>query len=105
VYNFSDLVGKSLPGSRFFFVTKSRILFGLTLSRILIIPCFLFVNVQFNSLMPVLFDDEKFFVLVFVLGITNGFLITNSLILAPRILSSALGQRAGNKQIINLQAT
>jgi equilibrative nucleoside transporter 1/2/3 len=89
-----------MPGSRLFFINRSKVLFGLTMLRLCFVPCFLFGNAK--SIYSVMYGDEIFFLLVLFLGLSNGFLITNSLMLAPRLMSSSSGQRVGDVMVLSI---
>lgn len=103
-------MGKAMPGSRLLFTKRVGVLVALSLVRaIVLIPLFFLTNVKFAS--PELSDaqtvisegilgDKSFLALVLLLGVSNGYCVTNSLMLAPRLVSDEKRQMVGDLFVV-----
>ncbi|KAK0565358.1 hypothetical protein OC844_001253 [Tilletia horrida] len=93
VFNFADLVGRSLPGlvPAIFLLRNTPLLVALTVGRTLLFPllrgCNLPTRPGHASHTPpsssLLRTDAAFFLIVFVMGLSNGVLATSILIAGP----------------------
>ncbi|XP_014782442.1 equilibrative nucleoside transporter 3 [Octopus bimaculoides] len=98
VFNVTDLLGRIIAGKTcFLFKPKSSMLFLTTaLLRIVFIPLIMLCNVQPREHMTVLFDnDYAAGIIIFFLGLSNGFISNTSMMLAPRLVENHEAEQTG----------
>ncbi|KAJ3308914.1 hypothetical protein HDU76_003775 [Blyttiomyces sp. JEL0837] len=116
VFNIGDVMGKfqlnnlpaayfvplqAAPGFSFLFSKSPRNLFVLSIARFIFIPLVFFSNVQYVNpdgshiprILPVLFGDGIFTLIMFSLAATGGYMATNVLMLAPQMVVGPEKQR------------
>lgn len=84
-YNITDWIGKALPGV--IYIRNLKLLSILSYSRVIFIPLFLiFTNIRIRNDNPEWYQtDLAAFCLISALGVSNGFVCSNILMLAPSI--------------------
>ncbi|KAJ3096195.1 hypothetical protein HDU97_006155 [Phlyctochytrium planicorne] len=83
LFNCADVIGKALPGYSFLRIKSGKRLFYVSLARFLLIPLFFMCNAKFlegrpiRQVLPLVFGNGAFFVLVALLAMSGGWLATN----------------------------
>lgn len=96
IYNLSDFVGRWITTSVPLPVHRPSFMFWLSMSRWLLVPLLMMCNAHPRNLLPVLFENETWFVsLILLIGLTNGYFFTNAMINGPKYVSTHLRQKTG----------
>jgi equilibrative nucleoside transporter 1/2/3 len=91
LFNVGDLLGRSLPSlsPRLFLLRKMKVVAFLCLLRTAFVPLLAYCNITTPSssspsvLSTALFGDVTFFILMILLGISNGLLATTIFVIGP----------------------
>ncbi|ORY25751.1 nucleoside transporter-domain-containing protein [Naematelia encephala] len=95
IFNIGDYVGRTyLPAIPALIFTSQPIVLVLSLSRTLFIPLLLICNTP-NTNSPIINSDTLFFLIILFFGITNGYIGSLAMILAP---SPALNPRVAEEE-------
>jgi equilibrative nucleoside transporter 1/2/3 len=84
LFNLGDLVSRYAPLVPWLFITSPRILSIISAARTLFVPLFIFCKVTPSS-HPLINSDLVFQLLVFLLGLSNGYLSATLQICAPSL--------------------
>ncbi|KAI8828712.1 nucleoside transporter-domain-containing protein [Chytriomyces cf. hyalinus JEL632] len=88
IFNLGDLTGKFMPGFPRFYITNKDTLLRFSIARIVFIPLLLLCNVPSTpenpAMFPRLFGDFGFMTLIFTMGLTNGWVASNTFMRGPR---------------------
>jgi len=105
VYNVADLIGRLIPSHPPLLLRSPRALVTLSLSRFAFIPLFLLCNVstRARSAPPVFNSDAVFFLLVLLLGLTNGYTSCSAVVYASSLKLNPLLQ--GRTTYVDTAAT
>lgn len=96
IYNLSDFVGRWITTSVPLPVHRPSFMFWLSSFRWLLVPLLMMCNAHPRNLLPVLFENEMWFVsLILLIGLTNGYFFTNAMINGPKYVSTHLRQKTG----------
>jgi len=98
IFNVADLAGRLIISYPPLLVSSPKALVMLSLSRLTFIPLFLLCNItnQGRTTPPVINSDEFFFLLVLLLGLTNGYTSCSVMVSASSLKLNPLLQ---NKSI------
>ncbi|KAI0254244.1 nucleoside transporter-domain-containing protein [Lactifluus subvellereus] len=107
VFSGGDLFGRYLCDIPRLLIWSARRLLGLSLARVLFIPLFLACNLQRDasspSAAPLINSDLAYMVLLFVFGLTNGYVSSMCLMSAPSLEHNP--RLKGRKEDVDLAAT
>lgn|SRR6266850_2384864 len=107
VFNVGDWFGRYLCGIPRLLVWCARRLLALSLARTLFIPLFLACNIQREasspSTPPIINSDMAYLALLFVFGITNGYVSSMCQIAAPSLEHNP--RLKGRKEDVDIAAT
>ncbi|RWS22644.1 Equilibrative nucleoside transporter 3-like protein [Leptotrombidium deliense] len=94
VYNFSDFCGRITGGS--ISISHRYALLALSIFRWIIVVFVLLCNIHPRSHLPVVFENEAYFVFFsLLLGFTNGYVLINAMVSAPKQVPLEYRERAG----------
>ncbi|CAJ0745892.1 16513_t:CDS:2 [Entrophospora sp. SA101] len=88
MYNFGDLLGKSLPIIKFFAIKNIDLLMLMSTSRIIFIPLILLCNIDIGDkrLFPLLItNDFLYFFIIILFSFSNGYLASLIMMTGPQI--------------------
>lgn len=91
IFNTSDSLGRCLPSisAKIFVVKSEKLIVAFTLLRTLFVPLFLLCDIRSSTLPPLtpsekyIFGDLLFFLILFLFGLTNGWLATCIFVQGP----------------------
>ncbi|XP_067141927.1 equilibrative nucleoside transporter 1 [Centruroides vittatus] len=93
LFNISDFVGRTI--CKWISVSSRWLLLSLSIIRIVYIPLFMMCNTRPRSILPVVFGDVEYILLIVTLGITNGSVCTLAMIAGPKRVASNSKEIAG----------
>ncbi|KAI8897083.1 nucleoside transporter-domain-containing protein [Globomyces pollinis-pini] len=100
-YNIGDWLGKTSTALPLFSQLTPKTLFTLSLCRLIYLPLFLLCNVllfdengiPYKNILPTIFSDGMFFVLILSMSFTNGWLATTSFIQGSELTIKKVGNQ------------
>jgi equilibrative nucleoside transporter 1/2/3 len=103
------LVGKSIPGFSLFHIQNKTRLLLFSYGRILFVLLFLLCNVTIVpsggvAMFPTYMGDNSFIFILFIFGMTNGWVATNLLMEGPQTVSVSGREKAVNIMVFSLTA-
>jgi equilibrative nucleoside transporter 1/2/3 len=98
-WNGGDLVGRVACASRRFVIERPNALVAYSLARFLFVPVFFLCNVEGHGAVK---NDLFYLTLQFAFGVTNGQLITSSLMGAPSYVAEEQREAAGGFMTLSL---
>jgi equilibrative nucleoside transporter 1/2/3 len=109
VFNIADLVGKSIPGVSWFHIQNKTRLLLFSYGRVVFVLLFLLCNVTIvrsngDPLFPTYLGDTSFMLILFIFGMTSGWVSTNLLMEGPQTVPVSKREKAVNIMVFSLTA-